>query len=135
MKSNICVLSVDKRYSRIVGKHLSDCLDMFFADVNALLEFDIINIDEAEQTCGVGYIKKLEESKVKHVVSYDNTLLTLNADMLNSQKIHDYIKNKSLVIFLDMDKKSFVAKLNNQKLDKSDRKLQIDMDVNFIFTM
>lgn len=127
MKNNICVLSIDKRYSRIIGKHLSDSLDMFFADVNALIEFDIINLEEAEKVCGVGYIKKLEESKVKNVVSYDNTLLTLNADMLNSQKIYDYIKNRSLIVFLDMDKKSFIAKLNNQKLDRSDKKLQIDM--------
>lgn len=127
MKNNICVLSIDKRYSRIIGKHLSDSLDMFFADINALIEFDIINIDEAQSVCGIDYIKKLEETKVKHVVSYDNTLFTLNSDMFNNPKIFEYVKNNSLVIFLDMDEKSFVAKLNNQKLDKNDRKIQIDM--------
>lgn len=127
MKNNICVLSIDKRYSRIIGKHLSDSLDMFFADINALIQFDIIDLEEAESVCGLNYIKKLEESKVKNVLSYDNTLLTLNSDMLNTQKICDMIKDKALVIFLDMDKKSFVAKLNNQKLDKIDRKIQIDM--------
>ena len=120
-------MSIDKRYSRIIGKHLSDSLDMFFADINALIQFDIIDLEEAESVCGLNYIKKLEESKVKNVLSYDNTLLTLNSDMLNTQKICDMIKDKALVIFLDMDKKSFVAKLNNQKLDKIDRKIQIDM--------
>lgn len=127
MKNNICVLSIDKRYSRIVGKHLSDALDMFFADINALIEFDIINLEEAEKIVGVSYIKKLEESKVKNVNSYDNTLFTLNSDMLNNPNILKHIQNNALVIFLDMDKKSFVAKLNNQKLDKSYKNLQIDM--------
>ena len=127
MKNNICVLSIDKRFSRIIGKHLSDNLDMFFADVNALIQFDIISIEEVESACGINYLKKLEESKVKHVLSYENTLITLNSDMLNNPKIYEYIKNNSIVIFLDMDKKSFVAKLNNQQLDKNDKQLQIDM--------
>ncbi len=127
MKSNICLLSIDKRYSRTISKQVAKALDMYYADVNALILFDISDTDEVLRLCGVNYLHKLETNKVKNVLSYDNTLFTLDFELLNQSKIKQMVQNNSLIVFLDMDKNSFCAKLKNQKLSKSDKQNQLDM--------
>lgn len=127
MKSNICVLSIDKRYCRTISKLLATSLNMYYADINELIVFDLQDVDEAKQLCGLEYIQKIEVSKVKFVSTFENTLFTLDSHMLNNDKIADTISKNALTIFLDMNKKSFCAKLKNQKLTKSDKQNQTDM--------
>lgn len=127
MKSNICVVCVDKRYSRTISKMLANALDMFFADVNALIEFDLMCVEEVEKMCGVEYLQKIEYSKVKNVATYENTLFTLNCEMFGQQRIKEVVAKNALVVFVDMTKQSFWAKLKNQRLTKNDKQNQLDM--------
>lgn len=127
MKSNICVLSIDKRYCRTISKTLATSLNMYYADINELIVFDLQDVDEARKLCGFDYVQKLEVSKVKFVSTFENTLFTLDSHMLNNALISDIVSKNALIIFLDMNKNSFSAKLKNQKLDKSDKQNQIDM--------
>lgn len=127
MKSNICILSIDKRYCRTISKILATSLNMYYADINELIVFDLQDVDEVRNLCGFEYVQKLELSKVKFVSTFENTLFTLDSHMLNNVKIYDTISKHALVIFLDMDKNTFYAKLKNQKLAKSDKQNQKDM--------
>lgn len=127
MKSNICVLSIDKRYCRTISKILATSLNMYYADINELVVFDLQNVDEAKQLCGIEYVQKIEVSKVKFVSTFENTLFTLDSHMLNNDKISDTISHNALIIFLDMEKSSFCSKLKNQKLNKSDKQNQVDL--------
>lgn len=135
MKSNICVIAVDKRYSRTVAKLLSRALSTNYADINRLIEYELMDVDEVVRLCGEEYLRKLEYSKVKNVSSFENTLFTLDCELLGRDGHCDVVKKNALLIFLSMSKASYCAKLKNQKLGKNDKQNQIDVfdDRNALF--
>ncbi len=109
MKSNICIVCLNKTFAKVVAKHFADSMEMFYADVDDLIEYDLIDIAKAERVCGVEYISKIERNQVKNVCSYDNTCYTLNYTMLNDKSNFDLINKTSLIIFINLDINEYVS--------------------------
>ena len=127
MKTNICVIGLVKGYTKNIAKKLSDKLGMFFGDLDDLLEFELIDIDGAKNICGQDYINKVEQNKMKMLLSFENTLSTFNYSLLNNNKNLDTIKNKSLIIYLSLNEKNAKNKLIRNGIKKDDLLLQLDM--------
>ena len=58
MKNNICIFGMVKDYTSKVAKRVADKFEMFFADVDALIEFDLINTNMVKDICGKEYLEK-----------------------------------------------------------------------------
>ncbi len=127
LKSNICLIGLAKSYTKNVAKHLSEKLGMYFGDLEDLMQFDLIDIESAKNICGADYINKVEESKMKMLSSFENTLFTLNYDLLNLEKNLKIVKSKSIVIFLLLNKKNATNKLKRAGVKNNDLLLQLDM--------
>lgn len=128
MKTNIFLLGLSSAITKSVAYALSIDLDMFYADVNDLLKFDLIDIARAVDQCGVEYVEKLETKQVRNVANYDNTVFTMSFATFNANKHNPWIKNNSIVVFLDLPKQFCVSSVQDaiHKIDQllyKDRKL------------
>lgn len=129
MKTNICILGLAPTFTKCVAKDLADSLDMYYADVNDLLRFDMFDLKETEKKCGKEYLQKQESLKIKTVSSYDNTVITVDYGSLNNNKNLDYIKKGCLVVYLKLTENEFLNKLNYDILTKS----QLEIEKSLFF--
>lgn len=108
MISNITVFGLNNKFSKEVGKMLSDKLDMFFADVMELLTFDFIDLVQAENIVGRDYILKQERVKIKTLSSYDNTVICCDFRSLNTLDNYENLKKGSVMVYLKPDSQTLL---------------------------
>ena len=117
MKKNITIICLVNDYKKRVAKALADELEMFYADVNEIMEYNLIN-DEMLEKAGQQYFDENESKTVKTIASYDNTILTLNFSTLNKGNNLDILKKDSLIIYLKLNFLKF-CELNRYENKKS----------------
>ena len=127
MKSNICIACVSNEYAKLIAKLLSDKLDMYFADVSELIQFDLIDINAAQQTCGPDYIKKIERGKIKYVCSFDNTCISVDYAMLNDSNNISAVLEKCVLVCLNISKAKYKSMQQNTALKMAENKLNNEM--------
>ena len=117
MKKNITIIGLTNDYKRNISKALADELDMIFADINELMEFNFINSNMLE-TAGQDYYDKNERKTIQTITSYESTVITLNFSTFNKSDYSSIIKNNSLVIYLRQSFEDFVI-ANKKEVSKS----------------
>ncbi len=125
VKNSICIVGLPYLFTKYVAKQFADELEMFYADVNDLLQFDLLDRKEAEKKSGKAYILKLETSKVKTVSSYENTVYTLTYSAITQNNNYEHMKENSLVIYLKLGEKTYEKALEGEKLTKSQKELAL----------
>ena len=123
MISNICIVGLLKNYTKRISKRVADTLEMFYADVTELLEYEYINMASAQAIAGKEYMEKQETKKIKALSSFENILFTVDNYYLNNDKNLRYIKNGALVIYLRLNERMFNKCLKAEKLSKQEMTL------------
>ncbi len=129
MKQNLCLYGLAEDFVKNSAKHLADDLGMYFADVGALIEFDLQDVERAELLCGKDYIKKIENKVVKSVSTFDNTLFVCDFSLLNDDENLEKIRKTSYLIYLKMSNAKLKKRLEDRGLRHSDVTLKMDMAV------
>ncbi|MGD9901173.1 MAG: shikimate kinase [Spirochaetales bacterium] len=115
MESNITLLMPLNNYKKKIIKLLANKLDMFYVDVEELLEFDIIDKDKAVLTAGQDYVNKLENKLVKTVSEYNNTIITLPYSLLNKTTHFNRLKDNSIIIGVSFSQEDYFKLLKKEK--------------------
>ena len=123
MVSNICMVGLINNYTKNVSKCVADALEMFYADVRELMEFDLINIAEASQIAGLDYIEKQESNKIKTLATYENTIFTLDYLCLNKETNLKNVKSGALIVYLKVGKTLLKKLLEKEELPNSEEML------------
>lgn len=126
-KGNICIIGLSKQFTDYVGKQLSIRMDMFYANIQEILEFEIMDKEEMEQVCGLDYLNKEERSIINRICSYDNTLVNMEYSRLNDDEILNVVKENCLLIYLRLDEKRFLKEIKKDNMGESARLLDRDM--------
>lgn len=116
MKNNISIIALDCDLKNKICKKLSKKLGMFFADINSLIKYDLINIKKVIKEAGLEYYNKIETKTVKSVSSFENALITLNLSTFFNNDNYKILKEGSLLIYLRQNRKSFES---SRKKDKT----------------
>ena len=103
MLTNITVFALNNNYAKTVANHLADELEMFFADVMELLTFDLINIVEATELTGKDYVLRKEQSKIKTVSTYENTIISCDYRSLNNEVNYENLHAGSVMVYLKLN--------------------------------
>lgn len=126
-KGNICIIGLSKQFTDYVGKQLSIRMDMFYANIQEIIEFELMDMEKMEQVCGLDYLNREERSIISRISSYDNTLLNMEYSRLNDESILKTVKENCLVIYLRLDEKRFLKEIRKDNLNESARRLDVDM--------
>ena len=95
---------------------------MFYADINDIMEYNLINSEMLEKA-GQQYYDENEAKTIKTVSGYDDTILTLNLSTLNKSNYLDIIKQNSLIIYIRLDFETF---MNLNKAENSKALVKIN---------
>lgn len=106
-KTNICIIGLTKLFTDEVCKQLSSGLEMFYANVDELLEYELQDKNKIEEICGREYLVKEELSVIKRACSFDNTIINIDYVNLNNETALGYIKDSCLIIYLKLNKEDF----------------------------
>lgn len=127
MRNNICIVGLSNDFTKTIAKQLADRLDFFYADVNDLLKYDLIDIADAERKSSKAYILKLESSKVKTVASYENTVFTVDYSSLVNGNNYEHILNQTVIVFLKLSKQKLTERLDMQHATPAEKTLELSV--------
>lgn len=96
---NIVIISLNDKFCKSVGVQLADSLEMFNANCEEMIVYDLINPKEVLQKCGIEYLKKRERAVVRNCSEYENTILSVSYDLFSS--FGDVFK-QSLIIYIKL---------------------------------
>ena len=114
MKTNILILSLNKDYVKNISKELADMYEMFFLDINDILEYNLINNDML-QTAGKEYFDKEIKKTIRGISTYENTLIFGDVELLLQNDFVDTLKQNALTIYLKVDRKILENYINSNK--------------------
>ncbi|MGN0960821.1 MAG: shikimate kinase [Christensenellales bacterium] len=133
-KTNLCIVGLSKQFTDDIGKQLSIRLDMFYANIQEILEFELMDIEKMGEVCGVDYLLKEEKSIIRRVCSYDNTLINIEYSTLNIENNLDIVKNNCLIIYLKLNERRFQKEQTRENINNNVKNINKDLfhDRDFI---
>lgn len=100
MKSNITLLALNGELKNEIANSLAKKLEMFVVNVNDIIKYDLINVNQVVSIAGLDYYNKVESKTVKSISSYDNALITLDLDTFFNNDNYKFLKETSLFIYI-----------------------------------
>ncbi len=133
-KSNLCIIGLSKQFVDDICKQLSDRLEMYYANVEQIMEFELMDLHKVEEICGKEYLLKEEISIIKRVSSYENTLLNVEYSHLNNESSLLAIRENCLLIYLRLTSARFDKEQSRENVSENVRKINKDVmeDRDFI---
>ena len=116
MKKNICFVCLNKNLANQYGQELANILDMFFADVNGIMQYNLID-DNMLGYAGKEYFDLQQKKTLKQLANYENVLLTCSLDILNYHEQWKLISEKCVMVYLKYSKEDLendIKKANNK---------------------
>lgn len=109
MKTNLLLVSLFDKGTKEIASKLAKEYDLYYADVNDLLEYNLYNAKEIEKNCGLEYLNKLKRNALKEIGTYENTLISVPYGIFASENNSKYFDKYATIVFLDF-KKSAIEK-------------------------
>ena len=116
LKKNILIVGLSDDFVRLFSSALADRLDLYYLDIEKLLEYSIMDRLKMQQVCGVRYLDEQERKVIKSVNDYQNTVISIKLDLF-AQHLEN-ILNSSFLVYLKFEK-SEIKKLNELLKSKS----------------
>ena len=126
-KSNICVIGLSNGFTDQVSKQLSIRLDMFYANVQQILEYELIDLMRIEEICGKEYLLKEEISIIRRICSYENTIINIEYANLNNETILNFVRENCLIIYLKLSDERFLEEQDKEELSANTKGLNLEL--------
>jgi shikimate kinase len=102
LETNLCIIGLAKDFTDQLCKKLSARLDMFYANVEEFVDYNL-EAEEMKKICGIEYFKNKQINEIRKICRYENTMLNINYTLLNDKVIFDIIKSSCVIIYLQLD--------------------------------
>lgn len=126
-KTNLCIIGLAKDFTDNICKNLSSKLDMFYANVKDIVEFELFDLNKVEEICGKEFLLKEKTSIVRRICAYENTLININYAELNEENVLNIVHNSCLLIYIRLDKDRF--ELEQEKVNSNQNEKIINSDL------
>lgn len=124
MRGNILIVGLDYQFVKDVAYELSKEVDMFFLDVNDLLEYRIIDKQNMQLVCGMEYFEKEQRKIIMGVTKYENTIVNFPYSKILNEEYAEEILSKTKFVYLKLTKKNLEC-LNKQKNEENKLDLEL----------
>ena len=133
-KANICLIGLSNQFVDQFGLDLSKKLEMYYANVAKIIEFELFDMNKMEELCGKDYLERKESSILKRICTYEDTILNVEYTLLNNDENYTYLKNSCVIVYLKLSKNRYKKIQDNENLSDSVKMINLDLfdDRNFI---
>ncbi len=111
-KKNICIIGLMGSGKSIIGKNLSNYLNLKFYDTDKEIELKTKkSIDSIFKEEGEPYFRKIEEKICLELLNYNNCVISLGGGSIINNKIRKSIKKYSYSIYLNVKLDNLLSRL------------------------
>ena len=104
MRNNILFVGLDYAFTGKVAIKISEITDMFFLDVNKLIEYSLIDIKNVEVVCGVNYLNNQKKSIAQGVAKYENTISNFPQSLFLTRGVASKLKQSCVIVYIKLPK-------------------------------
>ena len=115
MKSNIALISLYDSFTSKLSEALAWELGLYYANLQDIIAYEIINPKEIEQKCGIDYLNSLKEKSFSGVMEYENSCIAVPFAMYSQKNNYKVTSRNSLVIFVKMSYSLYVNIFKGKK--------------------
>lgn len=118
LKTNLVIVSLIDIKTKEIATKLATDFDLYFADVNDILDYNLFNAGEIEKNCGVDYLNKLKRKTIKEIGSYENTLISISNNLFVADNNAKNLNKYGTVVFLNYSKpaiEKYIKSLSKQE--------------------
>lgn len=123
MKRNYILVGLDYDFIKNVAQKLTTDLNLYFLDVNDLIEYCMVNSGQVKDVCGLEYYEKEQKKIVQSATDYENTIINFPYSLILNDEYFKLLNN-SFIIFVDLDK-TMLEEINKNK--QEDNNLTIEL--------
>ncbi len=133
-KANICLVGLSNQFVDKNALELSKKLDMFYANASEIIQFELFDISRMEEMCGKDYLERKETAILKRICTYENTIINIEYQLLNTETNYKFIKENCLIIYLKLSLNRYKKEILEERMSDSAKSLNIDLfkDRDFI---
>lgn len=133
-KTNLCILGLSQKFTDDICRQLSVKMDMYYADVSKILEYELSDLSKVEEMCGVEYLQKEERSIINRICSYDNTIVNIEYSSLNDDSTLKVVRDSCLLVYIKLNKDRFILEQNKESISENVKNISLDVfeDRDFI---
>ena len=129
MKTNIALICLLPNYSKNISKLLSDKLDMFYVNVEEMVDFELGDLEHILNTLGERdgrkFIRDSENKIIKNVSNFENTIISINPITMFANRNFDRISKTSYIVYLQIAPKFFKIRAQETADEISESMLNI----------
>ena len=103
VKNNILILCLNNQYARQIAKGLSSELEMFYLDINDILEYNLIN-DDMLDYAGQDYFEKEKLKTIKGLTQYESTMFAGNFELLSQDQNLETLAKSAVIVYIGLTK-------------------------------
>ena len=113
---NVCLIGLMGSGKTVIGKELSQILDLNFIDTDYEIEKNIgKSIKKIFEEHGEGFFRNIEEQICLKVLENRNYIISLGGGSILNKNIRNSMKNNSYSIFINVDTDIILKRLGNSK--------------------
>ena len=105
LKKNVLLLALSGNYSRYIGQKTANFFDLFYVDLNDILEYNLIN-QQMLDIAGKEYFESEKSKVIKSVMEYENSLVVGNIELFLQNNNIQKFKKDFAIIYLYLDKQT-----------------------------
>ena len=129
-KKNICIMGLMGSGKSIIGKDLSNYLNIAFYDTDKEIELKTNkSIDSIFEEKGESYFREIEEKICLKLLTYDNCVISLGGGSIINKKIRQSVNSNSYSVYLKVKLNNLIKRLKSAKkrplLNQSQNKRKI----------
>ena len=103
LERNLAILCLSNNYGKIFGKKVADFLEMFYVNIEDILEYNLISEDMLK-SAGIEYFEKEKQKIIDAITDYDNSLFVCNLNTFFEKDNISKFKPNCVVIYLRFDR-------------------------------
>jgi shikimate kinase len=123
---NLCVVGLANNFTDNLCNKLSIYLDMYYANVQKILDYEL-QVEDMEKICGKDYLMKKQKSVIKRICEYEDSIINIEYSLLNDQDICAIIKNCALIIYVNIDKNTYLKELESNDVNTNLKVINSDL--------
>ena len=115
MKSSLALVGLNESFVSQLARTLSDELNMFYANVREIIEYEVFDAKEIEKKCGLEYLNNLRQKSFKNIVEYENAIIDMPFSVYSYEFNSSLISKNAIVIYVCVDKSLYEKSIQWQE--------------------
>lgn len=133
LNNSFVIVCADKCLRNDVAKILAKDIQMLNADIQDVIDYEILNHHEITLNRANDFLSSLEKKAIAKTLGYKNTILAISCDTFVANDNFELLKNR-VKVYIRLPKRYIISKLNKNNKDKIKQQLLMYNEIDALIS-